>query len=71
MAEYGRRVTPADTLTAQVPPNKLEQKAVNFENIANEGLGNGKFDVVVITCVHNFHSRRLREILTLLTILEP
>lgn len=43
VAEYGRRVTgQADLPTTQVPPNKLQQKTVNFEKIGDEGLGNGK-----------------------------
>lgn len=49
VAEYGRRVTPQTELASQVPSNKLEQKTINFEKIAEEGLQDGKFDVVVLT----------------------
>lgn len=49
VAEYGRRVTPQAELAPQTPTNKLEQKSVNFDKITEEGLENGKFDVVVVT----------------------
>lgn len=49
VAEYGRRVTTQADLATQIPPNKIEQKAVNFDKISDEGLQNGKYDVVIIT----------------------
>lgn len=48
--EAGRRVTPAE----QLPPTasgKLEQRVIDFENLADARLAeNGGFDVVYITC---------------------
>ncbi|KAF8312136.1 NAD(P)-binding protein, partial [Clavulina sp. PMI_390] len=49
VSEFGRRVTAQDQLAAQNPPGKLEQKVVNFEKIGEEGLADGKYDVVIIT----------------------
>jgi len=47
VGEYGRRVTPADSI--QVGKDKLEQKAVDFDKIEEAGLKDGKWDVVYIT----------------------
>lgn len=50
VAEYGRRVTAVSELPATPnPADKLTQKTVNFDKISEEGLGEGKYDVVVIT----------------------
>jgi oxidoreductase len=61
VAEYGRRVTPQTELASQVPPNKLQQKTIDFEKIAEEGLQDGRFDVVVLTWVEHVqpHSDQL------------
>jgi len=47
VAEYGRRVTPADQIT--IGKEKLEQKVIDFEKIEESGLKDGKWDVVYIT----------------------
>lgn len=47
VAEYGRRVTPADQITTG--KDKLEQNAIDFEKIQDSGLSQGKWDVVYIT----------------------
>jgi len=52
VGEYGRRVTPHDAPTLQrsgVDLSKLEQKEVDFENLAASGMKQGKWDVVYIT----------------------
>ncbi|KAI0058871.1 NAD(P)-binding protein [Artomyces pyxidatus] len=48
VGEAGRRVTPADQLPAGAQ-GKLEQKVVDFENLEQAGLKEGKWDVVFIT----------------------
>ncbi|TCD70173.1 hypothetical protein EIP91_004643 [Steccherinum ochraceum] len=47
VGEYGRRVTPLEAIKAG--KEKLVQKCVNFEKIDEEGLKDGKWDVVYIT----------------------
>lgn len=47
VGEYGRRVTPLDSLNA--PADKLEQKVIDFEKLDEAGLKDGKWDVVFIT----------------------
>ncbi|TCD71057.1 Protein fmp52, mitochondrial [Steccherinum ochraceum] len=47
VGEYGRRVTPVENIKAG--KEKLEQKSINFEKIDEEGLKDGKWDVVYIT----------------------
>ncbi|OCH93676.1 hypothetical protein OBBRIDRAFT_790025 [Obba rivulosa] len=47
IGEYGRKVTPSDRIPAG--QEKLEQKTVNFENLEEAGLKDGKWDVVFIT----------------------
>lgn len=50
VGEYGRRVTPKSDLPPISPSaDKLTQKAIDFEKVDQEGLKEGKFDVVVIT----------------------
>jgi len=49
VSEYGRRVTPTSELPPFSPPEKLTQRVVNFDKIQDEGLRDGKFDVVIIT----------------------
>lgn len=49
VGEYGRRVTSLDQLKDIAPPGKLEQKVINFENLEEAGLKDGKWDVVYIT----------------------
>jgi len=49
VSEYGRRVTPTSELPPSNAPGKLTQKVVNFDKIHDEGLRDGKFDVVIIT----------------------
>ena len=58
VGEYGRRVTPLDHLPSNAK-DKLEQKTVDFEHIDTAGLRDGKWDVVIITYVRDFTSRRL------------
>ncbi|KAG2143780.1 uncharacterized protein EDB93DRAFT_1154730 [Suillus bovinus] len=47
VGEYGRRVTPE----ADLPQNrgKLEQKTLDFENLQEAGLKDGRWDVVFVT----------------------
>ncbi|KAF8328229.1 uncharacterized protein EI90DRAFT_2998225 [Cantharellus anzutake] len=50
VSEYGRRVTSSVDLPSTInPPGKLTQRVVNFDKIQEEGLRDGKFDLVVIT----------------------
>ncbi len=56
VAEYGRRVTPLEKLADG--KEKLEQKTIDFENLATSGLGNGNWDVVFISSVQAFPSGR-------------
>ena len=55
VAEVGRRATPLSELEAALPnagvKDKLEQRTVDFEKIAEAGLKEGKWDDVYITCV--------------------
>lgn len=51
IVECGRRVTPRDELAPHATGIKLEQRIVDFDNIANIGLEKGKYDVVIITYV--------------------
>jgi len=48
IGEYGRRVTPPDTLPA-AGREKLEQHAIDFEKLDEAGLKEGKWDVVFVT----------------------
>ena len=50
VGEYGRRVTPRDQLPALEDASKLEQKVIDFENLASAGLKNGRWDVIFIAC---------------------
>ena len=54
VGEYGRRVTPESSL----PENwsKLEQKAIDFENLDAAGLKDGRWDVVFVTLGTNHAS---------------
>ena len=47
VGEYGRRVTPEESIT--VGKEKLEQKTIDFEKLEEAGLKDGKWDVVYIT----------------------
>jgi oxidoreductase len=47
VGEYGRRVTPLDSITTG--KEKLEQKVIDFEKVDDAGLKDGKWDVVFIT----------------------
>lgn len=47
VGEYGRRVTPLDSIT--VGKEKLEQKEIDFEKVDEAGLKAGSWDVVFIT----------------------
>ncbi|KAL1738155.1 hypothetical protein HDZ31DRAFT_51413, partial [Schizophyllum fasciatum] len=47
VGEYGRRVTAAEAISEG--KDKLEQKTIDFENLAASGLKEGKWDVVYIT----------------------
>ena len=50
VCEAGRRVTPAEELSAQAS-GKLEQKVIDFERLDEAKLNEGNWDVVFITCV--------------------
>jgi N-acetyl-gamma-glutamylphosphate reductase len=60
VGEYGRRVTSLDQLSNG--KEKLEQKTIDFENLAGAGLAEGKWDVVFITYVieHDLRASRAR-----------
>ena len=47
VGEYGRRVTPAESI--QTGKEKLEQKSIDFEKVEEAGLKDGKWDVVFVT----------------------
>ncbi|TRM58750.1 hypothetical protein BD626DRAFT_573261 [Schizophyllum amplum] len=47
VGEYGRRVTSADALSDG--KDKLDQKAIDFENLSPSGLKDGKWDIVLGT----------------------
>jgi len=47
VGEYGRRVTPESSLPGN--RSKLEQKAIDFENLDAAGLKDGRWDVVFVT----------------------
>lgn len=47
VGEYGRRITPIDTIPAG--KDKLEQKVIDFEKLGESGLKDSKWDVVFIT----------------------
>jgi len=49
VGEFGRRVTPLDSLPADAHKDKLLQKVVDFEKIDEAGLKDGKWDVVIVT----------------------
>ena len=49
VGEYGRRVTPLDSITTG--KEKLEQKVIDFEKVDEAGLKDRKWDVVFITWV--------------------
>lgn len=46
VGEYGRRVS---TFPDQAPPAKLEQKAIDFEDLDKAGMKAGRWDVVFVT----------------------
>lgn len=48
VGEYGRRVTPESNLP-EITSGKLEQKAIDFENLDASGLKDGRWDVVFVT----------------------
>jgi hypothetical protein len=53
VGEFGRRVTPVDSLSTG--KDKLTQKSIDFDKLSpddDQGLRDGKWDVVFITCVH-------------------
>lgn len=47
VAEYGRHLTPKDSIKTGL--NKLEQKVIDFDNLPEAKLPEGKWDVVFIT----------------------
>ncbi|OSX64387.1 hypothetical protein POSPLADRAFT_1039388 [Postia placenta MAD-698-R-SB12] len=49
VGEFGRKVTPEDQIAEHKASGKLVQKVIDFERVAEEGLGEGKWDVVFIT----------------------
>ena len=55
VCEAGRRVTPAEELSAQAK-GKLEQKVIDFERLDEVGLRDGNWDVVFIAWVPLFAS---------------
>jgi oxidoreductase len=50
VGEYGRRLTPSEEITTG--KDKLEQKVIDFEEIQESRLKDGKWDVVFITYEH-------------------
>jgi hypothetical protein len=57
VCEAGRRVTPVEELSADAR-GKLEQKVIDFERLDEAGLKDSNWDVVFITSVPFFASRR-------------
>ncbi len=51
VSEYGRRVTDIENLNLSSGKEKLEQKVLDFEQLNESGLKDGKWDVVFITYV--------------------
>ncbi|KAH9951138.1 hypothetical protein B0H21DRAFT_354455 [Amylocystis lapponica] len=49
LGEFGRRVHSPAELQSYAGREKLEQKVIDFENINNEGLKEGRWDVIFIT----------------------
>jgi len=49
VGEYGRRVTPLDTLPAGTQKDKLVQKVIDFDKLDEAALKEGKWDVVILT----------------------
>jgi oxidoreductase len=47
VGEYGRNITPESDIA--IGKDKLEQKIINFENLNEAGLQEGRWDVVYIT----------------------
>ncbi|KAM6497243.1 hypothetical protein JOM56_007716 [Amanita muscaria] len=47
VGEYGRRITNQDSITTG--KERLEQKTIDFDNVDQAGLKDGKWDVVFIT----------------------
>lgn len=56
VGEYGRRVTPLDEITSG--KEKIIQKVIDFENLSESGIKEGRWDVVLITYVHLVHTSR-------------
>ncbi|EIW75203.1 hypothetical protein CONPUDRAFT_169601 [Coniophora puteana RWD-64-598 SS2] len=48
VGEYGRRVTPAETIEMYAGKEKLEQRTMDFERLSESGLNEGRWDVVYI-----------------------
>lgn len=51
VGEYGRSVSKTEQLPST---DKLEQKSIDFEKIEQEGIKDGNWDVVFITCMLAF-----------------
>lgn len=60
VGEFGRKVTPEDQIAEHKASGKLVQKVIDFERVAEEGLGEGKWDVVFITYVSDASCFALR-----------
>ena len=48
VGEYGRRVTPAETISSYAGREKLEQRTMDFERLGESGMREGRWDVVYI-----------------------
>lgn len=46
VGEYGRHVTPTDSLPCK---EKLEQKVIDFENLDTAAVKSGRWDTIFIT----------------------
>jgi len=49
IGEYGRRVTAPENMPPGQREGRLEQKAIDFENLDAAGLKDGRWDVVFVT----------------------
>ncbi|EIW75214.1 hypothetical protein CONPUDRAFT_85491 [Coniophora puteana RWD-64-598 SS2] len=48
VGEYGRRVTPAETVAGYAGREKLEQRTMDYERLGESGLRDGRWDVVYV-----------------------
>ncbi|KAH7919280.1 hypothetical protein BV22DRAFT_1041066 [Leucogyrophana mollusca] len=49
VGEYGRRVSSLEGRESEAARGKLEQKVIDFENLGESGMKEGKWDVVFVT----------------------